>query len=219
MKLKHNYFPAVFLLSVTLLWSGSLSLFGQTFTAMSSSEIFKQKLKTYSDNATTLKSNFTQEKYMSILEDKVTSKGLFYFKKENKIRWEITSPNPYTVVIDETQVTIRDKDNVVKTYDMNSNKMFAQINEIFSGCLKGSIADNTDKYQLSYFESATSYLVKLVPKDKKIKDFVTEMQIQFNSTKMNVETIKIIEPGGDYTLIKFSGLVENGTLSDSLFQF
>ncbi|MFC2102613.1 outer membrane lipoprotein carrier protein LolA, partial [Bacteroidota bacterium] len=48
-----------------------------------------------SKKTVTISSDFTQEKEMSILNDKITSTGKFYFKKDRLLRWEYEHPFSY----------------------------------------------------------------------------------------------------------------------------
>ncbi|MBT8364243.1 MAG: outer membrane lipoprotein carrier protein LolA, partial [Deltaproteobacteria bacterium] len=41
---------------------------------------------------TTLKSDFVQERHLGMLEDVLISKGRFYYKKQDRLRWEVTKP-------------------------------------------------------------------------------------------------------------------------------
>lgn len=197
----------------------SLTAVSQSFTTLSDSErdLFKRKLAEYNVENSSIKGDFTQEKNLSILENKVTSKGKFYFKKENKIRWEVTSPNPYVVYIDGSSMKIKENDSI-KSYDMSANKIFKEIHSTFVGCLQGNIVENSAKYSLEYFSNGTSYMLKLIPSDKKMKGYVSEVQIVLNQSTLNVEKITIKEPSGDFTDIKFTGTVLNATISDSTFK-
>ena len=49
---------------------------------------FKQKMEAQSKLISTLESDFIQEKYLSVMSEKIISKGHFHFKKVNMLRWE-----------------------------------------------------------------------------------------------------------------------------------
>lgn len=188
----------------------------QTYTAVSDVAAFQKKLKESSAQTTSIQTEFTQEKHVNILEKPVTSKGEFYYKKDNKIRWEILSPDPFLVVVNGTKVSVK-SNSKVKTFDASSSKMFAQMNEIMSASVKGTILDDTDKYTAEYLESTGQYQLKLIPKEKKLKQHLSEIQIYFTKTHMDVAAIKLVEPNGDYTYITFYNKTLNGTIDDSKF--
>ena len=49
----------------------------------------------------TIESRFTQQKFMALLEEPVTSEGVFYFEKPSRIRWQYTKPfqNGFLIIV------------------------------------------------------------------------------------------------------------------------
>src|SRR6187455_1762091 len=60
---------------------------------------FRKEFAVQSSRITTISSNFTQEKNLSALTEKITSSGTFRFKRSNKVRIEYTKPFSYTMVM------------------------------------------------------------------------------------------------------------------------
>ncbi|MCK9205458.1 MAG: outer membrane lipoprotein carrier protein LolA, partial [Bacteroidales bacterium] len=56
------------------------------------SENFRNKVQETTRKTTTIESDFTQEKEMSMMAEKITSTGKFYFRKEKMLRWEYMKP-------------------------------------------------------------------------------------------------------------------------------
>ena len=50
----------------------------------------------------TIESRFTQEKHMALLDEPVTSEGIFYFEKPGRIRWQYTKPFQNGFLIEKT---------------------------------------------------------------------------------------------------------------------
>ena len=91
----------------------SLMSFAQApkgFTSIKDIADFKKKF--------TIKSDFTQEKNLSVLSEKIKSKGVFMFMKQNRTRMEYTSPFKYLLVINGDKVFIKDeqKSNSFSSY-------------------------------------------------------------------------------------------------------
>ena len=57
-----------------------------------------------SKNTLSIESDFVQEKNLQVLSEKIISKGHFTFKKENRLRWEYTSPSKYLIVINNQKI-------------------------------------------------------------------------------------------------------------------
>ena len=78
-----NYISRNFLLHLLLALSinSTVSAQNKEFKTMKDTALFKQKLLEKSKATNSIESNFTQEKNLSMLSEKIISKGHFYFKK------------------------------------------------------------------------------------------------------------------------------------------
>jgi outer membrane lipoprotein-sorting protein len=190
----------------------------ETYKPMSDIVIFKEKLAAMSESTQTIVSNFVQEKNLSVLSDKIVSKGLFFYKKPDNIRWEYTDPYKYLIIISNNQLFTRDDKNQ-KKYDIQSNAMFQEMSRFISGCVQGDILKNDKDYAISYFESNKSYYVKLVPRNEKMKQMLNEVQICFDRDDLTVSSLKMIESGEDYTRINFIDKKLNTNIPVEKFNF
>jgi outer membrane lipoprotein-sorting protein len=165
-------------------------------------ESFKAKLAKMAESTSTISCDFIQEKYLVILSQKIISKGQFYFKKENNIRWEYTSPYKYLIIISNNQLYTAD-DKSQNRYDLKSNKMLQEMNGFISGCVQGDILKNDKDYSIGYFENSKFFYVKLVPRAEKMRQMLKEVQIWFDKNDLTVSGLKMVESGEDYTKIGF----------------
>jgi outer membrane lipoprotein-sorting protein len=174
----------------------------ESFKPMSDIPGFKVRLETMSKSTLSIACDFVQEKNLVVLSEKIISKGVFFFRKENKIRWEYTQPYRYLIIISNGRLYTRDDKNQ-KVYDIESNKMFQEMNRFISGCIQGDILKNERDYATEYFESSTRYLVKLVPREEKMRQMLNEVNIWFDKNDLTVSGLKMVESGEDYTKIIF----------------
>jgi outer membrane lipoprotein-sorting protein len=179
---------------------------------------FKFKLNTLSAGIHTIESDFVQEKNLSVLSNKIISKGHFCFMKENNIRWEYMQPYKYLIIINKDKIFIKEEKNQ-KQYDIQSNKMFQEMNKFISGCIQGDILKNDKDYKVSYFEDERYYFVKLVPNAEKMRQMLNEVQIWFDRNDLTVSRIQMVESAGDYTRIDFTGKKLNTEISLEKFSF
>jgi outer membrane lipoprotein-sorting protein len=201
-----------------ILFAFTAASFAQTpkgFNAMKDTTAFKQKMESQSKLTNTIESDFTQEKYLSVMSENIVSKGHFYFKKTNMLRWEYTSPYTYLIVINKDKMFIKDNGKVNK-YDINSNKMFKSINEMMVATVQGNLL-NTKDYRPKYFENDKFYLIELTPVQKATKDFLKNILLYINKTDYSVEKVKMTEPSDDYTSIDFTGRKTNQAIADEKF--
>jgi outer membrane lipoprotein-sorting protein len=176
---------------------------------------FKQKMEAQSKLVNTIESDFTQEKYLSVMSEKIITKGHFLFKKVNMLRWEYTSPLKYLIAINKDKMYIKDNGKVSK-YDINSNKMFKSINEMMVNTVQGNLLNSKD-YKAKYYENEKFYLLELTPLQKGAKDFLKVIQLYIDKTDYAVVKVKMIEPSDDYTMIDFSNRKTNQPIGDEKF--
>ena len=202
-----------------LLFLSSQSIIAQPqgFNQLTDITGFKQKLIASSKSANTIQSDFVQEKHLTVLSDKIVSTGKFYFKKENQLRWEYTSPIKYLIILSNNKVFIKDN-NKTNQYDLGSNKAFREINNIMSGAVQGNLLQDETKYKPVYYESNKNYLVILTPIDKTMKDYIKSIYLYFDKKNLSVTMIKLVENSDDYTLIQFSNRKQNMVISADMFK-
>lgn len=176
---------------------------------------FKQEFKTAAGTTQTIKSDFIQEKNLNVLEEKIVSKGKFWFKKTDLVRMEYSTPFQYLMIINKSKVYIKDgqKENTIST---KSNKLFQQINKITVDCVQGTALDNPD-FKVRVFESGQAYLVELSPVTKGLKDFFRNINIIVSRKDYSVNKIEMYEQSGDNTVISFLNKELNANIPDALF--
>jgi len=210
--MKHN------LKAILLFFMFPCSLaFGQgSFPEMKNPAGFKQKFSEATVKTQTIEANFTQIKNLSVLSEKIITKGRFLFKKEKKLRWEYTDPFHYLIIINNETMFVQDEEKKIRV-DIRANKMFAEINSIIIGCVQGNLFNDEKKFLSSFFENRNSYMVKLKPLASNLKDYLSEIRIFFDKNDFTVTRLEMHEPSGDYTNIDFSVEKINTNLPDEKF--
>lgn len=162
-----------------------------------------------------IRSDFTQEKVLSMLSEKIVSKGKFWFKKENRVRMEYTQPYQYLMILNKDKVYVKDgqKESKLST---RSNKIFQQINKIMVDCMQGTMLNNPD-FKTRIFENKGQSLVELVPVTKGLKDLFRAITVTIENRDFSVSVIEMQELSGDNTIIRFINKDLNAEIQDKLF--
>ena len=168
---------------------------------MEDPEVFRLEMQEASMKTHSISSDFIQLKYLSFLEEKVQSEGLFYFKKENMLRWEYTNPFYYLIIFSGDTVHIQD-DNNSYLYDASSGRMFREINDIMLSIVNGTILESDD-FTFEYFENSSGFKLKLIPHDENMMEFLSEIRLFINKENYSVDELFMIERSEDYTHIRF----------------
>jgi outer membrane lipoprotein-sorting protein len=177
--------------------------------------VFKEQFAAAARQTNAIKADFVQEKNLSLLSEKISSKGKFWFKKNNLVRMEYNQPYQYLVVINNNNVMIKDgqKENKMST---KSNKLFQQINRMMVDCVQGTALNNPD-FKVSVFENAGGWLVELSPVVKGMKDYFKNINIILAKKDYSVNRLEMFEQSGDNTIISFTNKELNASIPDALF--
>ncbi len=185
------------------------------YTPVSDPAKFKVDFSVATQKATSIKSDFTQEKNMAMLSEKIISKGKFWFKKESQVRMEYSQPYQYLMILNKDKVYVKDgqKENKIST---SSNKIFQQINKLMIDCMQGTALNNPD-FTTRVFENKNMAMVELTPVTKVLKKLFKSINIVVDKKDFSVSTIDMIEISGDNTLMRFINKELNVSIADSLF--
>jgi len=204
---KHN------LLLLTLVFSAQF-LFAQDVKPLTDEKEFLSKLKETSLSTQTIKAEFTEEKFLSYLKEPVKSTGVFYYKKENKMRWEKDAPSKYVLLINGDKVKVKEEE---KEKDVSSfNQVIGKIKEMMLTLVNGEF-NSTKAYQPVYFSNDEVYVVKLLPKQKRLAAVFDHIQLTFSKKTMRLKELSFYEKSGDKSVMKFFKDTVNENLSDELF--
>lgn len=176
---------------------------------------FKSAFAGTSQKTNTIRSDFVQEKSLSMLDEKMISQGKFYFKRENRVRMEYDRPFRYLMIINNNQVFIRDgeKENKISA---KSNKTFGQINRIMIDCVQGTMLTNPD-FSVRVFENSQHWMVELTPLAKSMKDLFKSIGVTIDKSDLSASRIEMSEINGDNTVIRLTNKTLNVEIPDSLF--
>lgn len=177
---------------------------------------FRQKLEEMAATTQSIKSDFKQEKHLSILSNALISEGELIFKKPNLLKWAYEKPFQYVIVLDGKEIKMKDEEKT-STFDITSSKTFKQINDLIVSSVNGDILKE-DQFDITYFQDEKNYIAILVPKDAQMKKFVSKIELFFDKNDLTVNRLILREPNDDYTLINFSEKKINSNITDEAFR-
>lgn len=206
--------PFLIILVFFQFYKNAFSQFDKTVAAGNPNEI-KAIIKVNALKSNDISAEFTQTKVLDIIMEKLESKGTFKFKKENKIRWEYSSPFQYLVIINGMKIYINDEGKK-KEFDVKNNKMFREINKIVVGSVQGNLFENQD-YKSRFFENEQVYHIIMQPVNVKMQEYVNEVNLYIDKKDLTLKRLKMSEKSGDYTLVDFHGHRVNHGIPDKVF--
>lgn len=164
----------------------------------------------------TISCSFTQEKKMSMLNDKLVSRGVMYYSNAGKLRWEYTSPYSYILVINNNTVTMKSGSRK-STVDMSTSKLFQAIARIMAGSVTGKSLSNNRDFNVKMYCYNEYWAADLEPKEANMKKMFKYIRLYFNTSHTLVYKVEIVEKNGDVTTIKLNNIETNKQISNSKF--
>jgi outer membrane lipoprotein-sorting protein len=185
------------------------------YTAVTDLPKFKASFAAAAQKTNSIKADFVQDKNLSMLSEKITSNGNFWFKKDSRVRMEYNQPFKYLMILNKDKAYVKDgsKESKVST---RSNKMFQQINKIMIDCMQGTTLDNID-FKIRVFENKTSALVELTPVARGMKEMFKSINVTVDKKDFSVTSIQMLELSGDNTIMRFTNKELNAAIPDTLF--
>jgi outer membrane lipoprotein-sorting protein len=174
-----------------------------------------KKINEVSASTNSINSQFIQEKNLSFMEEKIISKGILLYQKPDNLRLEYTEPYTYILIMNGGRM-MTDNGDKKSEYDLKSNKMFSEINNMIISSVKGNILDNPD-FKSAIYENTEILFINLTPLNKELNKYIKTIGLYISKKDYNVSELQITEQSDDYTLIRFTNKVINEEIPPASF--
>jgi len=199
-------FTLLFLISLLLM---PLPIKGAT--PMGADEVVK-RLREVQEKTKDFSADLHQEKKLSLMKEKIVSRGRIRFKKPDKVSIEFFHPESSQMVFDGKTVLLYYKEEkLAERYSLRSNPM-AERYLLFS---KDPFQEKLAEWRI--LEDRESFLVmEIIPK---VKDpLFVKTRLRVSKKDWLVIGMEMIEKNGDTTSIRYSNMKVNTGLTDSDFE-
>ena len=180
-------------------------------TPMGADEVVKL-LREVQEKTKDFSADLHQEKKLSLMKEKIVSRGRIRFKKPDKVSIEFFHPESSQMVFDGKTVLLYYKEEkLAERYSLRSNPM-AERYLLFS---KDPFQEKLAEWRI--LEDRESFLVmEIIPK---VKDpLFVKTRLRVSKKDWLVIGMEMIEKNGDTTSIRYSNMKVNTGLTDSDFE-
>ena len=165
----------------------------------------------------TIRSEFVQEKYLAVFQEALEAQGLFFYRKPDRLRWELTSPVSNGFVLHgKTGRRWNKPGDKGEEFDIERDPVMHIVAEQLFAWTQADFARLKHQYRIEVAEKSPVRL-KLYPLSDATAGFLDHLLITFNPDGQYVQQVEIHERGGDYTRITFQNVQVNGPMIDDLF--
>jgi len=180
-------------------------------------QLMLEKITESSIKMESLICEFEQVKILSILEEKMISKGKMYYRNDNCLRWEYVSPYIYTFVLNDKTIMMQAENSKKNVIDVKSSRFFQEIIKIMMNGINGSGLSDTKNFSVDYYWSETQWKVHLIPLQKEMKKMFSTIKLTFNVKDYSVDKVEMEEQNGDATTVLLSGKQFNKKIENEKF--
>ena len=197
---------------VLLLISGSVH--AQGYKEVQDLEKVKAALKKSSDAAQSVSADFQEEKHLAVFKEPQKSSGVFYYQKNDKMRWEQKEPARYVILINGVKMRVQEAGKEKNVGQ--AGRMAAQIKELMIGLVNGDFQENK-AFSQQFQENNNSYMVTLTPIQKRLKNVYKKIDLVFLKSTMRLRELTFYQKDGDKSIMKFSNEKINKPIQESVF--
>lgn len=162
-------------------------------------------------------------KYTAVVQDKSVETGQIFVRHDQKIRIEISKPEPHTILrTGDSLFLYNPKLNRVEEYNLGKNR--AMVDQY----VRLGFGTKSEDLKKSYLVTATgeeeldhkkTVVLELTPKSDQVRAQITRIEMWVDETSWLPLQQKFYETGaGDYIQFHYTNMLENLKIGDSKFK-
>jgi outer membrane lipoprotein-sorting protein len=170
-----------------------------------------------------LTADLENTKYTAVVKDTSTETGQIYVRHDQKMRIEITKPEPRTILREGNSLFLYNpKLNRVEEYDLGKNP--AMVDQYLRLGFGTKTEDLRKSYQVAVtgeedLDHRKTVVVELTPKSESMRAQITRIQMWLDEASWLPIQQKFYEAGsGDYILFHYTNVMKNLKIPDSRFK-
>ena len=175
---------------------------------------FMVQLESAADKIDSFRSDFVQEKELSLFAETMVFHGKLVVVRPDRLRWEFTDPVPSVFILNGDKGLRCSGEVTPVEFNLNSDPIMRSVAEQLWLWLGGDYSRLSDSFVLQKKDAAS---LLIFPKDSAVSEVIETVTIIFDLSTLQPQQVEIREPGGDLTRLHFSNYAFNIGSSDQLF--
>jgi outer membrane lipoprotein-sorting protein len=152
---------------------------------------------------------------MSVLQNVVRKEGTFYFQRPGNMLLSFNDGD--YIKMTEEWFEMKTGENTTTT-KISSNPMLRNLSTILSACVVGDFAQMIRGFSIQVQSQAKQWVVIMTPQRGKAASKISQIVLHFDRETMSLNTLKMVEKSGDYTMYGFSNKQFNVAIDGKLFK-
>lgn len=186
------------------------------FTLCADQKAIKTQLKASLSRIQTIEAGFRQEKENPLLVKPQAAEGFFYFERPDKVRWEYQNPHHAVFILNGK--SIRSLVNgVEKPLQAGTQRLMAGLTAGILRTVGTGLLENPEYEHQFWCDFAGVPLVRLLPREARIKQYIREIHLYFSREGDRVVRLDMLEHPEGVTRLFFENQKLNQNLPAKLF--
>jgi outer membrane lipoprotein-sorting protein len=170
-----------------------------------------------------LTADIEQKKYTEVVKDTSTETGQIFVRRDQKMRIELTKPDPKTILRTGDSLFIYTP-KIKRVEEYNLGKHRAIIDQYMRLGFGTKSQDLRKSYDINLageeeIDHRKTLLLELTPKSEEVRKQITKIHMWVDESSWLPVQQKFFEAsGGDYFLVKYSNLMKNLKINDAKFK-
>lgn len=207
-------YPVFIVLVIIQLFLGCGPVFAQADTAAENEALFERIARSAAE-IDTIKCEFRQERKITALRKELVSRGIFYYQKPDKLRWDQTEPLSAGFIVNGKGVKKWRGQEMPQAGDLAKDRGISAFAEQVFAWSRADFAWLKKRYAITVLDPQLPVL-RLVPLSGEERRFVQAITISFTRPG-EIRAVEIREKGNDFLRITFKKTVLNGPIDQELF--
>jgi len=213
---------ALFVWALLTLLSASPIARGQSRPAWSADAVLKE-LDISAKGFRSVTADVERTKVTVVVNDKSTETGQVFVRRDDKMRIELTKPDPRTILRNGDKIYIYNpRAKRVEEFDLGKHRALVGQFQLLGFGTPGS--ELKKSYLVTFLgedslDKRKVLLLELTPKDEKVRNQISKIHLWLDAASWLPVQQKFFETGsGDYFIFHYTNLVRNPKLPDSRFK-
>jgi outer membrane lipoprotein carrier protein len=161
----------------------------------------------------TMRATFVQRRHVALFEGELESRGRFYFKRPDRVRWDVEMPISSTLILTDNGLSGTQPDGS----PVRAAGLPISAAEI-TGLLSGSVETAALHFAIGWPSDAHGgYTFVLRPRSPRLRRLLQSVVLDLAPREKSLRRIIITEAGGDRTEITFEHMEINRAIPDEYF--
>ncbi len=176
------------------------------------------RLQSAAAKTRSIASDFVQEKQLAIFSETLKSKGRFFYRQPDQLRWELLTPVASGFVLNGQQgQRWNSLSRETRSFAIATDPMMGIVARQLLAWARVDMTWLQKRYRIELLDTQPIRL-KLLPRDQGEAGFIEQLQILFAADRSHVVEVEMFEKGGDKTRLRFTNVRINQPLTEETFK-